>query len=460
MKYKYLYILLVGIFFSEPILSQVTIGSGIKPNNGALLDLKQTDKQGANSTKGLMLPRVKLTKMNDLSDLGVTSGDGQQQIGMVVYNVKNDDVCNVYPPGFYVWDGDIWTGLNVSPIRTVKTSRHGISQPNSYMIGGAGVVEISVEKAFDVWNGTSWKDENGSSLLSSKSLESTSLTAEVIWMDARNVVCSISVSHANPLKESIISVHTGNQYGNAVVGLKSNGQLVWSWHIWVTPDIRTYHVNGHFWMDRNLGATSSTSGEIGTRGNLYQWGRKDPFPNNQGWTNEETQLYRLNGSTAFIDKDYSGGLSNPQNNLIKSIESPLSFIKSIGEPYFDWYSTEDSWRNRWGQDGTKSVSDPCPEGWKVPTLNGTASPWEGVVVSNPTSFDINKGWDFSGFGFYPAAASRLDMTGDIAGNGGYYWTASPGSLGLSIAMYLDRSIVLPLTSSYRGGAFSIRCVKE
>ena len=30
-------------------------------------------------------------------------------------------------------------------------------------------------------------------------------------------------------------------------------------------------------MDRNLGATSATPGNVGSLGLLYQWGRKDPF---------------------------------------------------------------------------------------------------------------------------------------------------------------------------------------
>lgn len=68
--------------------------------------------------------------------------------------------------------------------------------------------------------------------------------------------------------------------GNAVIAAKdASGIILWSWHIWLTeqPEDQVYNNNAGTMMDRNLGATSATPGDVGALGLFYQWGRKDPF---------------------------------------------------------------------------------------------------------------------------------------------------------------------------------------
>lgn len=60
--------------------------------------------------------------------------------------------------------------------------------------------------------------------------------------------------------------------------LCADGEILWSWHIWVTNrPITTSGGNDLQWMDRNLGALSNEIGDVANRGMLYQWGRKEPF---------------------------------------------------------------------------------------------------------------------------------------------------------------------------------------
>lgn len=59
-------IVLFTIIFSAELHSQVTIGSSLKPNEGALLDLKENDNIESNSTRGLHLPIVELHDINKL----------------------------------------------------------------------------------------------------------------------------------------------------------------------------------------------------------------------------------------------------------------------------------------------------------------------------------------------------------------------------------------------------------
>ena len=60
--------------------------------------------------------------------------------------------------------------------------------------------------------------------------------------------------------------------------LCADGDILWSWHIWVTNrPITTSEGNNLQWMDRNLGALSNEIGDVANRGMLYKWGRKEPF---------------------------------------------------------------------------------------------------------------------------------------------------------------------------------------
>jgi hypothetical protein len=81
---------------AQQISAQVTIGSYDAPDADAILDLKETDSI---STKGLLLPRVKLQSTSSAAPLSAHVG------GMVVYNtVTAGDVT----PGYYYNDGTKW----------------------------------------------------------------------------------------------------------------------------------------------------------------------------------------------------------------------------------------------------------------------------------------------------------------------------------------------------------------
>lgn len=88
--------------------AQVTIGSANPPMAGAILDLTQ----GASTTKGLNLPRVKLSDINKLKigDNEILDTDNQyaEHTGLVVYVVKSFGSSPINPPGIYVWSGSKW----------------------------------------------------------------------------------------------------------------------------------------------------------------------------------------------------------------------------------------------------------------------------------------------------------------------------------------------------------------
>jgi len=100
----YLAIIITGLLlFTQNVTNaQVTIGSSTEPNNDALLDLKE-DTNGE-STKGLLLPRVKLVNLTNPSPLL------QHIEGLMVYNLQTTGQIS---PGLYKNDGTKWVRMQL-----------------------------------------------------------------------------------------------------------------------------------------------------------------------------------------------------------------------------------------------------------------------------------------------------------------------------------------------------------
>jgi len=122
--------ILLALFFSSQLRSQVTIGLDKQAVQGALLQLKMQEVSNAasNSQKGLMLPRVSLNSTSSTSgnvnqklrtSLGLpttVTTDALVHTGLMIYNVAtNNSVSTNAPfgerkicPGVYVWNGSVW----------------------------------------------------------------------------------------------------------------------------------------------------------------------------------------------------------------------------------------------------------------------------------------------------------------------------------------------------------------
>ncbi|WP_413513122.1 hypothetical protein [Myroides odoratus] len=106
-------ILLFSFFVFSLAQAQVTIGGPIPPNAGALLDLKENNNPGINSTKGLLMPRVALEDERQLAPVAtnnVTAGVKAEHKGLMLYNTYLDTSKNLCP-GIYIWEGDLWRRL-------------------------------------------------------------------------------------------------------------------------------------------------------------------------------------------------------------------------------------------------------------------------------------------------------------------------------------------------------------
>lgn len=101
----------------SPTQAQVTMGLSEPPITGAILQLKNipgVTGGGANANRGLLLPRVKLEKVDDLSCIRTSANeDPLQYIGLLIYNADRvENEWGVLPAGIYSWTGATWELLS------------------------------------------------------------------------------------------------------------------------------------------------------------------------------------------------------------------------------------------------------------------------------------------------------------------------------------------------------------
>ncbi len=188
-----------------------------------------------------------------------------------------------------------------------------------------------------------------------------------------------NAGYCSILEDTEVYLHEGYVYfsipsdmrnGNALIAaLNANNEVLWSWHIWSyvnfdpVANAQVYN-DGTTVMDRNLGATSSTPGEIGTYGLLYQWGRKDPFLNSYMLWSRTDGTWENSVAASRVNSQYGNWSSPIMADLTDvpgyCIKNPMAFIKSSSN---DWRPSPDN--NLWSGE-KKTMYDPCPPGWMMP----------------------------------------------------------------------------------------------
>jgi len=146
MKLRQITLLFFVMFCYLSVKGQVTIGSDQEPNSASILDLKEftPDSSNANSKKGLAFPRVILTDLDNLypmfesplapgsptNEYSSNKNDiDEKHTGLLVYNVNND-LCNGFKEGLYVWNINRWVPLNSNMIVTyLRTMDFNSSNP-------------------------------------------------------------------------------------------------------------------------------------------------------------------------------------------------------------------------------------------------------------------------------------------------------------------------------------------
>ena len=210
-------------------------------------------------------------------------------------------------------------------------------------------------------------------------------------------------------------------------------------------------------MDRNLGATSATPGDVGALGLLYQWGRKDPFLGSSSISGSSEVK-----STITWPSDVS---SNSTNGTIEyATEHPTTYITYNGNNY-DWHYTGSSSTDDTRWQSEKTIYDPCPAGWRVPD-GGSVGVWKVAGFSDTTYDDTNEGISFSisspSTTWYPASGCRYDYDGALreVGSSGRSWSVTPDGYRAYFLIFRYDGNVYPTSFDYRAMGFSVRCLQE
>lgn len=343
----------------------------------------------------------------------------------------------------------IYTGKTLSACDTLRQSISRPSgldwtkAPNSYIFDPSqesGGLLVPVKKAYAVW-----KEDN---LIKGDGIPDGKMMADVLWEDSHGLIksgTSYSLEIQDSGEEAKIKVPINKtKKGNAVIALRISGEIYWSWHIWVTDDPTNGSTYKSFdnvtrmtedgtiepipdsdwkWMDRNLGALSSSitsSSWNRSIGLLYQWGRKDPIP---PLVTRGNDFYEVSGSIGRVRhrgaKNFANAISidnltkfvpfssaEVTPNIRLSVKNPLSLIyvnkdNDNGQAYYNnnvnlpvnWFGRSTdlpdnrlSELNLWSDNSQglvrlgynddtsaqpyrgKSTYDPCPNGWRMPSM--------------------------------------------------------------------------------------------
>ena len=307
--------------------------------------------------------------------------------------------------------------------------------------------------------------------------------AEVLWESfgtatAPSVGAIVnSVSYADGY---ITFTATGTK-GNAVIAAETNGGVIrWSWHIWCTdqPADQTYGNGAGKLMDRNLGATGVTPGDVKTLGLMYQWGRKDPFPGASS-TARFTSTFAATTISWPASVEVENVIGVKSNLSGYAVQNPTTFITNGATVQHDWYCEAVSEANHSLWLPAKTQSDPCPPGYRVPTGGGASYGgfWRtavGYIEGSFASFSSSelKGADLSGvFGvsgncWYPAAG-YIDGSSNHAslvnvGESGYLSSCTRKDYVLYVFyIYQSGNFITHTTDGvYRANGYPVRCMKE
>ena len=193
--------------------------------------------------------------------------------------------------------------------------------------------------------------------------------------------------------------------GDAYVSVyNADNTILWSWLIWTTdtPEEKVY--DGLTIMDRNIGALSVNS-DTYAAGFLYQWGRKDPFPAGTSFGTGTQYTYVPTKDTAFSNESFDNG-----STMEYTIEHPTTLI---GPARYNWLKDDEFNVNLWlTSDSKKTIYDPCPAGWRIPSIDELKKVVSSKVVTLP------------GGG---AAAGDSEFGGYCNGGSQYYWSSTADS---------------------------------
>ncbi len=324
------------------------------------------------------------------------------------------------------------------PVRAVSTvapeykNLSALATANCYIVSAAGKYKLKATV-----KGNGYADLAG---ISKDTDPATIASAELVWATFNTTVAPAAgelikdISYA----DGYVYFSTGDTYkeGNALVAIKDgSGNILWSWHIWFHNYDESYltGANSVQMMNRNLGALSTSVGSPLSYGMYYQWGRKDPFVG----PGSGTTLAAVQGT----EKSVQVG----KVNVATSIQRPVSYYVEVnGSSRWtngDHWCSDDSKMTFWSSSG-KTIFDPCPPGWRMPSSSE-------ITGMGEQYFTSSRGFPASGY-FGTEGAYYNPGNGTI-------WAATVDGACAKIQVLQDDQTIWSRSPDM---GFNVRCVRE
>lgn len=403
------------------------------------------------STHGIINASVTVEDWPD-TPIVIPEDESNQMIQQVFTNLSRYGTANSYVVSSanmgYAFDCTV-KGNGVNTITDWKGTTYRLADTdptiNPAMISHIDVIwsDVVLKRNDDSWVGT---NDNEHDLELIHLVSSTPVDGKVLFEVRGN---------SNPDDYSLL------YRGNALIGAyNGTGQLIWSWHIWVTDKpINLDYGNGYISQDRNLGAVSSDpafylKNHVSVSGMCYQWGRKDPLNPDDCGTSGHDHSYavrKADGSTT---------------NMWQIHQHPTTFYTSTTGK---WSSDVKDYH--WGyltdqDDVVKTLYDPCPPGyrvngnslWELQSNENTGLPYETTPEGSGWMFDIGNHTTvfYTTTTYFNTAGEIIDSRNvdnpkiyQYSANPGYLFTYPPQVPGSSLSQVADRT-----------GAYPVRCVLE
>lgn len=370
--------------------------------------------------------------VNDVLSEFTYSGEGAENINGVDYALKlSTPTMHTTHPGDITLKNATGKGTEENPYDLSTHDENGgtinETTANCYVVDAPGVYKLPLvygnarldgRNNSAAYNGTAFVDYNGNKI--NQPYINNPHDCCLVWSDGYYMVKDVKLSDDKHYLVFTIDKDYLQQ-ANAVVAVRdSKGNIMWSWHIWVT-ERKIYSENIHelhdifgssriyYMMQCNLGwvdgktvyyndrelnfrFTQSASGnvqemKVSHNGDIfdykdpgstyYQWGRKDPLVALRNWHNVGFNDYRLHE----IGKDgyqYRFEYAPVKQNI--AIQNPNVFYARPANKNVDWLDGSNP--TLWDANGSngdlqretsvKTVYDPSPRGFKVPVARAFA----------------------------------------------------------------------------------------
>jgi len=445
------------VFSFGKLSAQVNIGADEAPKSFSALEIQGQYKTGVFG--GLRLPQLTLSERNSIT--GLTSPDA---IGLMILNTDNN--CVEY------WNGTKWvslcsgdddTGPGGDPDPGEVCDDPSIVNPDA--IAGLTFLCLQTTATYSVTQAPGmsyyWSLPNGWSITSSSGAKSTIEVSIAPNTKAESQQLQISVRACSAdnccgeAKTLIVKQAASFPGGCSVCSsITPTG--------WLTFLGYNLGANSDMTMEAQMAYSPTGATDATVYGDLYQWGRT---------TDGHQQRFP---TPAMVAGPLSGS-TNLNNNTGQPAGTNIG--KFITSGTSDWRTPQDDllWYN-----GGKTVNDPCPAGYRIPTQTEWGSIYDSAY-SNPSTATLFNTWTWKSAGggtagyvltpvgsstatlFLPAAGYRDHSSGALTNVGtiGDYWSSSNSSISTNaFHLGIGSGGVNPALGGLRAHGQSIRCIAE